>query len=77
MDVYEEQEGVFFHEESLEVMTEETLARLLTFSRVLLTFHQAYFTLDVIEEIVATSVRNVDDYLAGRITECTLVPKSP
>ncbi len=77
LDVYEEEAGVFFYDKSLEVMTEETLARLLTFSHVLVTSHQAYFTVDAVEEIVAATVRNVDDYLAGRITECTLIPKSP
>lgn len=77
LDVYEEEAGVFFYDKSLEVMSEETLARLLTFSHVLVTSHQAYFTVDAVEEIVAATVRNVDDYLAGRITECTLIPKSP
>ena len=52
-------------------------ARLLTYPHVLVTCHQAYFTVDAVEEIAAATVRNVDDYLAGRITECTLVPRSP
>jgi D-lactate dehydrogenase len=77
LDVYEEEAGVFFYDKSLEVMTDDTLARLLTFANVLITSHQAYFTVDAVEEIVAATVRNVDDYLAGRITECTLIPKSP
>jgi D-lactate dehydrogenase len=77
LDVYEEEAGVFFYDKSLEVMTEETLARLLAFAPVLATSHQAYYTVDAIEQIVEATVRNVDDYLAGRITECTLVPKSP
>ncbi|MFF7156356.1 NAD(P)-dependent oxidoreductase [Streptomyces sp. NPDC008139] len=77
LDVYEEEAGVFFYDKSLEVMTDDTLARLLTFTHVLITSHQAYFTVDAIDEIVAATVRNVDDYVAGRITECTLVPKSP
>ena len=77
LDLYEEQAGVFFYDKSLEVMSDEALARLLTFPQVLVTSHQAYFTVDAVEEIVAATVRNVDDYLAGRITECTLIPKSP
>jgi D-lactate dehydrogenase len=77
LDVYEEEAGVFFYDKSLEVMTDDTLARLLTFTHVLITSHQAYFTVDAIEQIVAATVRNVDDYVAGRITECTLIPKSP
>ncbi|MEU6855047.1 NAD(P)-dependent oxidoreductase, partial [Actinacidiphila alni] len=77
LDVYEEEAGVFFYDKSLEVMTDDTLARLLTFTHVLITSHQAYFTVDAIEEIVSATVRNVDDYVAGRITECTLVPRNP
>ncbi|WP_435129188.1 2-hydroxyacid dehydrogenase [Actinacidiphila sp. bgisy144] len=77
LDVYEEEAGVFFYDKSLEVMTDDTLARLLTFANVLITSHQAYFTVDAVEEIATATVRNVDDYLAGRITECTLIPKSP
>ncbi|WP_328916248.1 MULTISPECIES: 2-hydroxyacid dehydrogenase [unclassified Streptomyces] len=77
LDVYEEEAGIFFYDKSLEVMTDDVLARLLTFTNVLITSHQAYYTVDAVEEIVAATVRNVDDYLAGRITECTLIPKSP
>jgi len=77
LDLYEEEAGIFFYDKALEVMTDETLARLLTFSRVLMTAHQGYYSIDAVEEIAAATVRNVDDYLAGRITECTLIPKSP
>jgi D-lactate dehydrogenase len=77
LDVYEEETGLFFFDKSLEVMTDDVLARLMTFTNVLVTSHQAYYTVDAVEQIVAATVRNVDDYLAGRITECTLVPKSP
>lgn len=77
IDVYEEEAGVFFYDKALEVMTDETLGRLMAYDRVLVTSHLAYFTVDAVQQIVETTVRNVDDYLAGRITECTLVPKSP
>lgn len=77
LDVYEEEAGVFFYDKSLEVMTDDVLARLLTFTNVLITSHQAYFTVDAVEEIVAATLRNVNDYVAGRITESTLIPRSP
>jgi D-lactate dehydrogenase len=77
LDVYEEEAGVFFYDKSLEVMTDDTLARLMAYPQVLVTSHQAYFTEEAVDQIIAATVRNVDDYLAGRITECTLVPKSP
>ncbi|SHN32024.1 2-hydroxyacid dehydrogenase [Actinacidiphila paucisporea] len=75
LDVYEEEAGVFFYDKSLEVMTDDVLARLLTFTNVLISSHQAYYTVDAVEEIVAATLRNVNDYVAGRITESTLIPR--
>ncbi|WP_128378895.1 2-hydroxyacid dehydrogenase [Streptomyces cavernae] len=73
LDVYEEEAGVFFLDKSLEVMTDERLARLMTFSNVLVTSHQAYFTRDAVGQIVETTTANVEDYLAGRAGDNTLV----
>ncbi|WP_314220363.1 2-hydroxyacid dehydrogenase [Streptomyces zaehneri] len=76
LDVYEEEAGVFFLDRSLEVMTDERLARLMTFNNVLVTSHQAYFTRDAVGQIAGTTVANVADYLAGRSGDNTLV-RSP
>ncbi|MGW3498708.1 2-hydroxyacid dehydrogenase [Streptomyces sp. NPDC001020] len=73
LDVYEEEAGVFFLDKSLEVMTDERLARLMTFNNVLVTSHQAYFTRDAVDQIIQTTVANIEDYLAGRHGENTLV----
>ncbi|MFI9026050.1 2-hydroxyacid dehydrogenase [Streptomyces sp. NPDC053560] len=66
LDVYEEEAGLFFFDKSLEVVEDDTLARLMTFGNVLVTSHQAYFTEDAVGQIVDTTVANVEDYLAGR-----------
>ncbi|MFG3015928.1 2-hydroxyacid dehydrogenase [Streptomyces cinerochromogenes] len=73
LDVYEEEAGVFFLDKSLEVMTDERLARLMTFSNVLVTSHQAYFTRDAVAQIAQATVGNVQDHLAGRTSDNTLV----
>ena len=73
LDVYEEEAGVFFLDKSLEVMTDERLARLMTFPNVLVTSHQAYFTRDAVGQIAETTVRNIEDYFADRTSENTLV----
>lgn len=73
LDVYEEEAGLFFLDKSLEVMTDERLARLMTFNNVLVTSHQAYFTRDAVEQIAETTARNVEDYFAGRAGDNTLV----
>ncbi|MEV0244778.1 2-hydroxyacid dehydrogenase [Streptomyces sp. NPDC050674] len=76
LDVYEEEAGVFFLDKSLEVMTDERLARLMTFSNVLVTSHQAYFTRDAVGQIADTTVSNVDEFFAGRTGDNTLVRPS-
>lgn len=77
LDVYEEEAGLFFLDKSLEVMTDERLARLMTFNNVLVTSHQAYFTRDAVEQIVATTVTNIEDYVVGRTGDSILVRPSP
>ncbi|WP_189449545.1 2-hydroxyacid dehydrogenase [Streptomyces abikoensis] len=73
LDVYEEEAGVFFFDKSLEVMTDDTLARLMTFGNVLGTSHQGYFSRDAVQQIVEATAANIADHLAGRLGENTLV----
>ncbi|ANS70184.1 D-lactate dehydrogenase [Streptomyces lincolnensis] len=73
LDVYEEEAGVFFLDKSLEVMTDERLARLMTFSNVLVSSHQAYFTRDAVGQIAETTMANIADHFAGRSSDNTLV----
>ena len=44
LDVYEEEEGIFFEDLSGQVLQDDELARLLTFPNVLITAHQAFLT---------------------------------
>ncbi len=44
LDVYEEEEGIFFRDLSDKVLQDDVLARLLTFPNVLVTSHQAFLT---------------------------------
>ncbi|MER5350185.1 2-hydroxyacid dehydrogenase [Kitasatospora sp. NPDC002551] len=75
LDVYEEETGVFFTDRSIQGITDDTLARLVTFPQVLVTSHQAYFTHTAVGQIIDATARNIDDYAAGRTNENTLVPK--
>ena len=59
LDVYEEEEGIFFQDLSGEVLHDDELARLLTFPNVLVTSHQAFLTHEALSEIVRTTVENV------------------
>ena len=59
LDVYEEEEGVFFEDLSGEVLADDELARLLTFPNVLVTAHQAFFTREALSEIARVTVENI------------------
>lgn len=77
LDVYEAEAGLFFLDRSMEAVDDDTLARLVTFPNVLVTSHQAYYTAEAVAQIVDTTARNIDDYLAGRRSENVLVPAAP
>lgn len=59
LDVYEEEEGVFFHDLSGQVLQDDVLARLLTFPNVLITSHQAFLTREALANIAETTLANV------------------
>ena len=59
LDVYEEEEGIFFQDLSGEVLRDDELARLLTFPNVLVTAHQAFLTHEALSEIARITVENV------------------
>jgi D-lactate dehydrogenase len=59
LDVYEEEEGIFFEDLSGEILQDDELARLLTFSNVLATAHQAFLTHEALSEIARITVENV------------------
>ena len=75
LDVYEEEEGVFFHDLSDRVITDDTLARLMTFPNVLVTGHQAFFTREAMTTIAETTIRNITDFEEGRENENVLRPR--
>ena len=59
LDVYEEEEGIFFEDLSGEVLQDEELARLLTFPNVLITAHQAFLTREALSEIARITTENI------------------
>jgi len=64
--VYEEESEYFFEDFSAQVLTDDVLARLLTFSNVLITAHQAYFTREAVENIARTTLQNIRDFFDGK-----------
>lgn len=66
LDVYEEEAGVFFHNISDQVLTDDVLARLLTFNNVVITSHQAFLTREALANIADTTLLSIQQYQAGR-----------
>lgn len=64
LDVYEEEEGVFFHDLSAQVLQDDVLARLLTFPNVLITSHQAFLTHEALTQIAAVTLNNIAQFEA-------------
>ncbi len=59
LDVYEEEEGIFFFDLSDRVLHDDLLARLLTFPNVLITAHQGFLTHEALANIAKTTLDNL------------------
>lgn len=65
LDVYEEEENLFFQDLSDRVIQDDVFARLLTFPNVLVTGHQAFFTEEALTTIAETTLENVSLFERG------------
>ena len=59
LDVYEEEEGIFFHDLSGQVLMDDELSHLLMFPNVLITSHQAFLTHEALSEIARVTTMNI------------------
>lgn len=66
LDVYEEEEGIFFKNLSETILKDDQLARLLTFPNVLITSHQAFLTEDALKNIAHTTLQNATAFELGK-----------
>jgi D-lactate dehydrogenase len=68
LDVYEEEENLFFQDLSESIIQDDVFARLLTFPNVIVTGHQAFFTEEALTHIAQTNLGNITDYSTGKKT---------
>jgi D-lactate dehydrogenase len=66
LDVYEEESEYFFEDRSNQVVSDDVLARLLSFNNVLVTSHQAFLTKEALQSIAETTLGNVADFVDGK-----------
>lgn len=69
LDVYEEEENIFFQDLSSSILQDDVLARLMTFPNVLITAHQAFLTEDALRNIISTTLSSIDAFERGRALE--------
>lgn len=65
LDVYEEEEELFFEDLSSQVIQDDVFMRLLTFPNVLITAHQGFFTEEALANIAATTLGNITAFESG------------
>jgi D-lactate dehydrogenase len=65
LDVYEQEEHVFFEDLSDIVIKDDVLMRLMTFPNVVITAHQGFFTEEALTEIANTTLNNIDAFEEG------------
>ncbi|MBI9101107.1 MAG: 2-hydroxyacid dehydrogenase [Spirochaetales bacterium] len=65
LDVYEEEANYFFEDFSGSMVTDDQLARLLTFNNVIVTSHQAFLTTEALSNIASTTLGNIKEYFDG------------
>ncbi len=75
LDVYEEEDGLFFRDRSDQILADDAFARLVSFPNVLVTGHQAFFTHEALAQIAATTIQNLTDFETGSPNDNILKPK--
>ncbi len=62
LDVYEEEEQIFFEDRSSLIISDDVFSRLLTFPNVIITGHQGFFTREALGAIASTTIQNITDF---------------
>jgi D-lactate dehydrogenase len=62
IDVYEQEEHLFFRDLSNTFIEDEIIGRLMTFPNVLITAHQGFLTAEALEQIATTTLKNIADF---------------
>jgi len=67
IDVYEQEEHLFFRDLSENIIQDDQIMRLMSFPNVLITSHQAFFTDEALSEIARVTYENIQSFEKGGI----------
>lgn len=76
LDVYEEEEALFFQDLSDAIIQDDVFARLLSFPNVIITGHQAFFTETAMRNIADTTLANLDAFEDGAVLDTEVVAQN-
>ena len=65
LDVYEEEEELFFQDYSDSIIKDDTFQLLQSFQNVVITAHQAFFTRNALTSIAQTTITNINSWQQG------------
>ncbi len=68
IDVYEQEENLFFEDLSDSILQDEQILQLITFPNVLITSHQSFFTKEAMDQIAQVTLQNLSDAAAGKLS---------
>jgi D-lactate dehydrogenase len=69
LDVYEQEEKLFFRDLSATIIEDDRIQRLMSFPNVLVTGHQAFFTKEALTEIASTTLYSIALVHAGKTSQ--------
>ncbi len=69
LDVYEEEEELFFQDYSDNIIQDDTFQLLQSFQNVVITAHQAFFTKNALTAISQTTIANISSFEQGNKLE--------
>lgn len=75
LDVYEEEEEIYYQDFSSCIIPDDLFERLITFPNVIVTGHQAFFTHEALVMIAAATVSNMRNFEQGTKDENVLIPR--
>lgn len=65
IDVYEQEASLFFQDLSSTIITDDVIQRLVSFPNVIVTGHQAFFTIEAIGQIMRTTIASISAFEDG------------
>lgn len=72
IDVYEQEENLFFRDLSDQIISDDLIARLMSFPNVLITAHQGFFTVEAITAIARQTMQNISDFESGKNSDAAV-----